>query len=211
MNNIQSQGDASRYEELSGLPGDLSTPEVKIACDSLLEAAFVICGIIGIALTIGQVIEYSSLNVLFLLLSIMFSVSAFYLRSQTDCSYIISNEKKVILYRRSIMGTDTDTHLCSFSDVAFVAVSGGINISAKSRSWSYPIVLILKSGNIIPLTSGTPGYGALEASNYSGKQFADHLGAEFFPGEEEKGIRVDCDEKSGALEVTYIEHYGVSS
>lgn len=203
MDNANEQTETRKYSEFPGLPHDLSTPEVRLDLESPLEIALIIVGLVGIAVTIGLIANYGPDHLYYIPLSLVFTVFVFYLRFQTDCTYILDNAKQVFLYRRTILGFGSDTHVCSFSEVQCVAAPGEYIKTKHGGFWNYYIVLVLRSGEMITLTSGYNGSRALDACNYYGKMLAEHIGTEFFRGENEKGIGAQYDERKGIVSVSY--------
>lgn len=186
----------------AGIPEDLSLPEVRMDTETFLETFLVIAGLVGIIATIAMVVDPADRNLLYIGLTLILTVLSFYTRSQVDCTYIIDNMKKVILYRRTIFGSTTNTHICSFSDIYSTAVRGKFVQNKSSSYWGYEVIIVLKSGEVVSVTSRYNHDKGFDACNTFAENLAEHLEVNLFEGAPQQGVKVIFDENSGKVELT---------
>lgn len=84
-----------------------------------------------------------------------------WLYRNTDCSYFIDRRRRRVLYLRDLAGWARRFEVCSFDDVALVAVSACQlrNLGAARRigeGWAYWVALVLADGRCIAVTDPVP-------------------------------------------------------
>jgi len=195
----------NEYDEImfASIPKDLTKPEVRLDLETPLEWFFIIAGIIAIIFTIGQIVDSADREPLYIVTGILAAVGSFYLRSQTDCTYILDNMKRVFLYRRTILGMTKEMHVSNFCDIHTVAVQTKYTKTKHSGYWSYNVIMILKSGEIIQVTSSFNHDKALQVCNDFAEDLADHLDVEFVEGEAKQVLEISVNEQDGNLKIVH--------
>ncbi len=191
--------------ELLGLPEDLTEPEVRLDLETPLEYAFIIAGIIGIIVTIAQIVDSADRNPGYIALSILFTIFAFYIRTQIDCTYIIDNMKRVLLYRRTIFGSISETHICNLCDIYSVAVQGKFVKTKNSSYCHYWVILILKSGEVIDVSNGSRDDSGFNVWKSFANKLAEHFEVPFFESDCGNGVKVTPNQYGGKLTVDSFE------
>lgn len=93
-------------------------------------------------------------------------------------AYVLDMRGRRLLERSVTLGLPRERDRCGFEDVAAVAVQGK---PGRRSAWAYGLVLVLKSGRVLPLTDATSE--DLEAQNENARLLAQKLDVPDLPGE----------------------------
>jgi hypothetical protein len=185
---------------------DQTAAEIRMDINTPLEWFFLIAGLLGLITLIALLVSPSHEQLLpYTTLAVIFTVLSFYTRVNIDCTYIIDNSERVILYRRTIFSYVSNRHIANFSDVHSVAVPGKRTRVKGVTYWGYKIILILKSGEVITIKDGYMDSKGFEAAGILAKALATHLESDFFKGVEDKAVEVTVNPGSGKLNLNYVD------
>ena len=123
---------------------------------------------------------------------IPFAMAVYFARFFLDCTYILDNRDRRVLYRRSFFGMGTTYLVASFDDIEWISV-GGMATSSGSNysrfpgtiSWTYRVFMGLKNGSAFPVSTPQSSYG--EVANLA-TSLAEHIGCKtHLMGREDRG------------------------
>ena len=187
MSRAPSWKNPGRYSEMYDAPAkeivefDFSTDYSRIDSETELEKFYVYSSITFLVVSIGAVIiegrppswalaQFCSVGASLLMLLRMF----------TDCTYVLDNENKLLLYSRSIFGFTKNWKLCQFDEVQCVGVNALYIKEKHSHYYNYSVVLKLPNDCSITVSSEKNDYRETERL---AETLANHLETEFISSE----------------------------
>jgi len=173
---------------------DLDTPlETFLTYTTIILAITSICSFFGWASggVFGPAFAYS------IGLCVIFAIT----RMSTDCTYLLDLQKRAVLYSRSILGANSQHHVCDFDDIAAITIRGDAHDSSHNRWWYYSVALVTKDCRTIALSDKI--YENFEATCSIARQLAKVTHSHFERGASQRMLIVDRNPETDLPVITH--------
>jgi len=105
------------------------------------------------------------------------------LRIFTDCTYVLDNANRVLLYSYSVFGLTATYQVCSFSEISSVGVAAKYHSTKHGHYYTYSTVLSVPGGGCVKVSQEDRGFLTVHGFAHI---LAEHTGGKFLPASEEQ-------------------------